>query len=551
MAKIIPDEFSYSSINSGGEERVYNSLKNNLNDDWFIYHSWRWLRHYRNNRNKPQGEGDFVIFHPSFGILVIEVKGGGIEYRDDGKYYSNSIVIQNPEKQASDTKFEIIARLREKNLSNICQVSHAVWFPDINWNQDFPPNLNNNTLLDEKALTDPEFNLKQIPPHDLIQIKDQEKIEEVKKIIHRSFKTIKSLRFRIEDGINEEIRLTNQQLSILEYVTNEKCFGVKGRAGTGKTLLAAHLAEEQVKLGEKVILLCFNKSLSEYLKNILSVENIDVYTFHAYALKYLRNYKPWRINFDDIDEKDFDLISKEFNEVIDENLDKYSVCLLDEAQDLSIESFNSLKACFSKELKFYYFFDPLQINYSREINIRDTHFYFGKTILELSKNMRNTIQVSQSALNVLDIRYDPIKEFSGIEGEYPGIIMINGNLFEELKKKLICLLNIEHIDRKQINILTMKKDEIIEIERFQVIPFRRFKGLENDIIIIINVGYNHFVDEIYRRELYISLTRSRYLTYLFINDEDSLMKMEFEKLIKPDLPNEDSILKFIKRSNFE
>ena len=134
MARMIPDSFEYSETQSGGEERVFNALNEKLNDEWLIYHSWRWLKNLTNSTiRKSQGEGDFVLFHPNCGIIVIEVKGGTIEYRDNGKFYSNNNLIKNPEKQASDTKFDIVARLEEKGLKNLCYVGHCVWFPDIQW----------------------------------------------------------------------------------------------------------------------------------------------------------------------------------------------------------------------------------------------------------------------------------------------------------------------------------------------------------------------------------------------------------------------------------
>ncbi len=47
-----------------------------MNDDWYFWHSKEWcLRHF--------GEADFLIFNPSYGFIVLEVKGGSISIEDD------------------------------------------------------------------------------------------------------------------------------------------------------------------------------------------------------------------------------------------------------------------------------------------------------------------------------------------------------------------------------------------------------------------------------------------------------------------------------------
>ena len=63
---------------SKGEEKVYNALRS-LPDSITVIHSFRWLHPGKQRRVYTrvgtQGEGDFVLFDPNQGVLVIEVKG--------------------------------------------------------------------------------------------------------------------------------------------------------------------------------------------------------------------------------------------------------------------------------------------------------------------------------------------------------------------------------------------------------------------------------------------------------------------------------------------
>ena len=80
MARIIPSTVK-NFHGTQGEQKVFFALWG-LPDDIVIIHSFRWLHpgYHRNvsARVGVQGEGDFVIFDPAQGIMVIEVKGGEI-----------------------------------------------------------------------------------------------------------------------------------------------------------------------------------------------------------------------------------------------------------------------------------------------------------------------------------------------------------------------------------------------------------------------------------------------------------------------------------------
>jgi len=60
---------------SEGEKLVYEAL-HRLSNDYVVFYSFRWLGTITQRRS--EGEANFVVFHPSKGVLSIEVKAGDI-----------------------------------------------------------------------------------------------------------------------------------------------------------------------------------------------------------------------------------------------------------------------------------------------------------------------------------------------------------------------------------------------------------------------------------------------------------------------------------------
>lgn len=143
---------------SDGEQEAYDSLAQ-LDDSYIVFHSIRWVGRPSSDRSPGQGEADFVIFQPSKGILVIEVKAGNVTLENGVWYQQNRRTglvtrMKDPEAQASRSKFEIIAALDGKLQSDeSCLVCHAVWFTSAPVNKKIlPMNMNSEMLLDSTDL---------------------------------------------------------------------------------------------------------------------------------------------------------------------------------------------------------------------------------------------------------------------------------------------------------------------------------------------------------------------------------------------------------------
>ena len=103
-----------------------------LDDQWQVFHSvaWQAIR----GRRQGDGEADFVLLHPSFGLIVLEVKGGRFIGVKDGQFFTFSHGsekkenIKNPYEQAKLSKYTLLERLKLLGLGTT-PVMYATVFP--------------------------------------------------------------------------------------------------------------------------------------------------------------------------------------------------------------------------------------------------------------------------------------------------------------------------------------------------------------------------------------------------------------------------------------
>ena len=142
MGNIVPDLSSseLAALPSRAEARLYEALRRQLPQEFKVLYSVRWIL--RNARGRMQdGEADFLVCTKDGGLLVIEVKGGGIHHDPacrswtsiDALGRQNS--IKDPFAQALVAKYAIRAKLREHpdwspGLEPV-PFGHAVFFPDL------------------------------------------------------------------------------------------------------------------------------------------------------------------------------------------------------------------------------------------------------------------------------------------------------------------------------------------------------------------------------------------------------------------------------------
>jgi len=544
MAQMIPNTMEEDN-NSFGERQVFEALKK-LPDDYTVFHSVRW-----NDRNEKNtvvyGESDFTVFHPRKGIIVIEVKSGGIECvnntwtyirTDNGERHS----MKNPLKQADKSKYRFLDLLEElfkdteyTDKPQYCMVESAVWFPSVSRRDvigklpmEFHPEI---TLL-ESALDSPQkyidgiYDFYEGWKHTRLDNTPEETILDAFSPLYRVMPSLKSKRLEQEE---EFVRLTREQNSLLDYLEEQRVAAIQGAAGTGKTWLAIEKARRLADSGN-VLFLCFNQFLRIYLQDLKNenpkkYENIEFYNLPQLVCQKM---KVPSVEEDDILQflENYDAYEWEFKHIV-----------IDEGQDFNDGEIEKLyDIALLQDGAFYVFFDKNQFVQGREFPdwLRNS-----ECRLVLNINCRNTFSIADTSGKPISV--EPKVKNKGVKGDMPKFYICDD---KTAAMKRISLLIDQYRNNgyayNQICILTVKTETSSFLEGVEKIgnhnisttrekgkvlftTARKFKGLEADVVIVIDADASVFEDEENKRLFYVGASRAKhYLDIVFIGDKSEL-----------------------------
>jgi hypothetical protein len=544
MTNIIPvlSEEQIEEIPSRAEQKVYKALSEQLPNDCLVVHSLEFIKQTSRFNSHGDREADFVIFSPQYGVLVVEVKGGGIEYdKSIGQWYSidrnrNKHKIKNPIRQAKDAKYEIESHLKRKLGNKNLLLTHAVMFPDIEnvaplVSHDMPINIigSNRNLIDlEKWITDVfDYWAGDQPIYDAL---GESGVKVAEQIYGKQVSLRPSLRSAIEEEIQKQIQLTNQQKNILRQLKKRKEAVIEGGAGTGKTVLALDQAQTLADQGLKVLFLCYNQKLGNVLKiKSQHIDNLHSMSFHEFCSWRVRQVKN-NSGRDLLEESKSVYPGEDLYDVLmpDALINsyeiapiQYDVILIDEGQDFKSEYWFAIEILRdqSDDIKLYIFQDSNQAIYT--VN---SDFPIDCEPLFLFDNCRNTKYIHNSAYQY----------YKGTEVEAPDLEGEPVQLIEkpslelqakEIDNKISRLINAENIDPEDIAIVIMgqfheaqpllentKNSHLWAFKKFSptskvlVETAKRFKGLESKIIFLWITGEEAITDKL----LYVSISRARF-----------------------------------------
>jgi hypothetical protein len=265
MAQIFPSQLSEHSPRS--ECKVRDSLS--AIDDLVILHSVAWQS--RRNGQQSDGEADFILLVPKHGILVLEVKGGGIEvvsgawYSTDSDYIRHP--IKNPFEQAKDSKYALFTYLKgiDPSFGRI-PIVHGVAFPDITVDRILGLNAPRAIVLDRIDLASPSMAMERIFGHwGKTYPLSRNEIDRLVALLAPTVRVRRLLRDDVADAERALIVLTSEQVRILQSLRRIKKAVILGGAGTGKTVLAVEKARQLTASGFRTLLLCYNAPLKQHL----------------------------------------------------------------------------------------------------------------------------------------------------------------------------------------------------------------------------------------------------------------------------------------------
>jgi hypothetical protein len=418
MARLIP-KVSVNSIKVKPERDVAQALVEQLPSNVLVYHSYPWLNAERIYKFKKdtlkEGEADFVIVIPDIGFLVLEVKGGTIEFDNENQLWFRRLPsgktreIKDPFDQAR-TNTHV---LKEKFLKEIgtfdsappCTFGYAVIFPDCEYNGTPPPGSDNAIILTCNDLSHlgqriPSILRKWCRLKTPIPMTDNG-LAALKRALNSTFNLVPVLSRQIEEDEESLIRLTEEQARILDVLKNQDRCCIEGVAGSGKTLLAFEQANRFARNELKTLFVCYNKTLAQWLKSTIpdtSKNFLDIYTFHGLCLHICKLagvvYDPSSANNETFYRNQAPSL---LLDAIDKLGAQYDAVVVDEGQDFYSEWWVPLELLCHKEdaAPFYLFYDPAQNLFVEDPGLPN----IGKPFT-LPTNCRNTKKITSVCASI-------------------------------------------------------------------------------------------------------------------------------------------------------
>ncbi|WP_082884980.1 NERD domain-containing protein [Bradyrhizobium stylosanthis] len=397
------------------ERLVADSLRQ-LPDDYVVLHHVAWQS--RRNGREGDGEADFLVIHPRKGIVVIEVKGGGIDVVN-GRWFSKDRYgqnheIKNPYEQAIASKHALIGWLKgDLAISNV-GIGHAVAFPHI----DAVPPLG---LVASKAITwsradlaEPRKVIEGVISHWGLQANlSAQDTSRLLKLLAPTVTVRRTLVSISASSSNELFALTAQQVEALAGLRSVRGGLLFGGAGTGKTVLAIARAQQLSNEGFRTLLVCYNELLGDRLHaQFNDMKSLYATTFHKLCFQEAR-----KAGLTIPSSPSVEWWETEAAELLVEacatNGAEFDAIVVDEAQDFAPSWLDALRCLFGSkaEQPFYVFADPRQELWGRNwANGADWPFTH-----QLTKNLRNTSPIAERICAVFQSNDHP----SGINGPAP------------------------------------------------------------------------------------------------------------------------------------
>jgi hypothetical protein len=253
----------------------------------FAFHSLLLSEHQIN----PTGEADFVIVSPK-GLIVIEVKGGGVRRDADGWAFAGrhgvTREVRGPFQQATQALWSLVKLLKRENVGHqLDRISfgHAVAFPQcefseqsVEWDRTY--------IWDAERETSESFDdwLDGVFSHWQNQsgkgLANGDCVAALAGAMRPFFNLVQTLASRVDEVEHNMHQLTEEQLSRLEILELEERVICLGGAGTGKTVLAVEAARLLAADHNRVVFTCQNPVLASFLRSRLEDEKgVEVIPF--------------------------------------------------------------------------------------------------------------------------------------------------------------------------------------------------------------------------------------------------------------------------------
>ena len=586
MARMIPARID-DSVVSSAERRVFDLLDTDPDtSEWTVLHSLGLAR----RRTGPYGEIDFVLLMPGEGILCLEIKGGRVScdngvWRTLDRHGNLAVLKKSPFMQARESMFalrsSIVEHFGQGSSESNCPIGFAVVFPDVVC-PPATPEFERSDVIDthdlrrsiSTSLTRVITNrLREFQPHTGERYPTRSQLKKILNYLRPDFDLVVARSVSVGRTEAKLMSLTEEQYDRLdELEDNPRCL-FEGAAGTGKTLLALEYARRACNTGERVLFVCFNRLLGNWLRQQTHGTEISAGTWYE-ILKGIISGSSVKEEFLADEQKALDSDSLEtlfddiypfYGELALEELDTpFDVLVMDEAQDLSNQvTFDLINRAIRGGLAggtWAIFGDfTRQALYGNELGaIADLSEYSDHFVrAKLTLNCRNTRRIAEETAIVGGFNTPPFKfgQEVGMPVEHrywrtrSGLVT---TLRETIRRLISDGLRIDDVmilsPRRLENSALAAVDQIcdapiVDCSRSLDAPkgcirystIHSFKGLESQVVIVVDI--DEVEDERAKSLLYVGMSRARSLLILMIQEQarraiDTRIKAALERELR-------------------
>lgn len=576
MAHMIPTK--PKDFDEKSEEGIVFKALEKLPDDYYVFHSVKVENVQRNKLFEREMDFVVVHQKYGVLCIEAKNSKFVKYYDRDWHYSSGKIMDHGgPYNQAASFKRVLRNKMKYhknptiRDISYNCKMFHAVWFFTMDRrsfeeynSQGLPEDADMSLTLFSDDILNPTPAIEKIFKID-IPLEGDRSIEtkigddEFQSLLNSFFcpefnliTTPAAKNMLIEDNMNQ---LLYEQYRLLEFLEDQDNAVINGVAGTGKTMLAVEKARRNSLEGESVLFLCYNSLLcdelnSRYKKNSSKsyreqFKNVDFMTISKLAKEKTGNYT----DIDGLINWLIDCVERR------ESFD-YKHVIIDEGQDFGLvdemagvtlknaEDYCSVLEWLQDIVKglngtFYLFYDKYQtiqggekIKYKLPSCISD-----ADCRLTLHRNCRNTKEIAQTSVTPLKdskarpIRtnaactwFEPVKPVMHLIGTNRKAISTINSVLDKYREAAVenvviltqgtldycCLEELEKGNFENKGYAVYKYNGI----EYKVTTCIKFKGLEADAIVLIDLDKSSFTDH-RGLEFYVGTSRAKqYLDYV-------------------------------------
>jgi len=553
MAILIPEQPKDCPY---GERRAYQKLGRDLDKEWVVLHSLGLHGH----EKKIWGEADIVVLSTK-GFFALEVKGGkvscangvwhfgepgGPSYtkREDpwtqskGTMYAVRKILVDTDKAFDDLLFGFgVVMPMETFTATGAEIEPAVLLDK----REFGPNLGYYVgRLQRHWVAAYEAKHGRKP-----RMPTREDIRHARNILRPDVESAFSIGSYLTSVDSQLLQLSNDQIRASRRMAANPRTIVRGKAGTGKTVIAVERAKQLAAEGCKVLYLCFNQLLARHMRLALEgdarAKGIEVRHVHALYREVIARARM----LPRLDEagSEQELFASVFPQTFIAaafgcGLPPWDALVIDEAQDLltpdNIDAFDLMLGTPGiNNGRWHIFFDRLQNIYDTDVQslVEKRLAEAQPAFDDLFENCRNTreVAVQASIISGIDLALDGAPD--GPECE---------NIYYRDQKSFVARIDdvvaglIRHdVHPQDIAVLSTRRREnslLAETDRLGGVPLvdadsagkgdmvfstmHSFKGLERKVILAIDM------DEIGREQWamlhYAGLSRACGLLHAFL-----------------------------------